>query len=240
METISAFAIIAFAALIHAGFQLSVSVLTLLSGHALGAQRSHAKLMRLVAAFVLGVAVMTMLLLSTGALFLFSLLPAIYIEAALTIVAGMLLGVGVAVWLFYYRRERGTALWIPRDFAHYLSDRTKAVRRSAEAFSLGMTSVFSEIIFVFAPLIAAALVLIQLPPALQLTGIFTYVAVSLLPLFVAGVLIGSGHKISDIQRWREQNKRFLQFVAGAGLIILGGFMYVYAALPELLAGGGAL
>ena len=65
---ISSFAIIVFAALIHASFQLSVSMLTLLSGHAIGAKTAHSKLLRLTNMFSLGVALMTMLVLSFIAL----------------------------------------------------------------------------------------------------------------------------------------------------------------------------
>ena len=64
MDIISSLAIIAFAALIHASFQLSVSVLTLLSGHAIGNKAAHAKLLRLSSGFLFGVGVMTVLLLT--------------------------------------------------------------------------------------------------------------------------------------------------------------------------------
>jgi len=51
-----------------------------------------------------------------------------------SIVCGILLGLAIAVWLFYYRREKGTSLWIPRDFAEYLTNRTKSTKTIAEAF----------------------------------------------------------------------------------------------------------
>ena len=56
------FAIILLAALTHASFQLSVSVLTLLSGHALGRKTAHMRLLRLTGGFILGAGVMTVLL----------------------------------------------------------------------------------------------------------------------------------------------------------------------------------
>ena len=39
-------------------------------------------------------------------------------------------------------------------------------------------------------------------------------------------MVGSGHKISRIQAWREKNKRFLQFAAAGSLLILAAFMFV--------------
>lgn len=236
---ISSLAIVAFAALIHASFQLSVSVLTLLSGHAIGSKTAHAKLLRLTCSYLCGVAVMTALLLSFAAFTMQHLFGSTIPPIAWAITCGLLLGLGIAVWAFYYRRETGTSLWLPRGMARYLSDRTKATKSSSEAFNLGLGSVLAETLFILAPIIVAALVLIQLPTIWQLTGIALYLGISLLSLSIVWVLIGSGHKLSQIQKWREDNKRFLQFAAGSGLIILGFYVYVeHVAAVSALAHGG--
>jgi hypothetical protein len=156
------------------------------------------------------------------------------------IMCGLLLGLGVAVWLFYYRRhEKGTTLWVPRGIARYLSERTKATTYSAEAFGLGLSSVIGEILFIFAPIILSALVLIHLPSVWQLVGLGIYTLVSLFSLFIVGALVGSGHRLSAIQKWRENNKHFLQFSAGGGLLVLGFFIYVNEILASTtLASGG--
>lgn len=223
---ISSLAIIAFAALIHASFQLSVSMLTLLSGHAIGSKTAHMKLIRLTSSFLIGVTVMTILLLSFISLLLQQIfnghIPLLMWAAS----CGLLVGLGVVVWTFYYRREVGTSLWIPRGIAHYLSDRTRATKHSAEAFGLGLSSIIAELLFIVAPMLISALVLTHLEPAWQLAGIAIYTFISLLSLLIVNGLIGSGHKLSRIQKWREDNKRFLQFAAGSGLLILGFYVYV--------------
>lgn len=223
---ISSLAIIAFAALIHASFQLSVSMLTLLSGHAIGNKTAHHKLLRLTNAFTLGVAVMTMLLLSFIALVVRDSFGGHIPLVIWAIGCGLLIGLGIAVWAFYYRREQGTSLWLPRSMAHYLSDRTKATKQSAEAFGLGLSSVVGELVFIIAPLLISALALVHLSPLWQLAGIGIYTLISLTSLLIVNSLIGSGHKLSRIQKWREDNKRFLQFAAGCGLLILGFYVYV--------------
>ena len=81
-------------------------------------------------------------------------------------------------------------------------------------------------VIVLSAIIISALVLIQMEPVWQLAGIAVYTLVSLLSLAIVNGLIGSGHKLSGIQRWREKNKRFLQFAAGSGLLILGFYVYV--------------
>ena len=236
MDIPSSLAVIALAALIHASFQLSVSVLTLLSGHAIGAKRTQAKLMRLTTSFVVGVGMMTILLLSFISLVLLHLYSYNTPQIIWAASCGVLFGIALSIWLFYYRREKGTTLWIPRRIAEYLNHRTKATKLSAEAFGLGLMSVVGELLFIIAPLFIASLVLTQLPPLWQLAGIGIYGVISLLSLITVWVLIGSGHNLGSIQRWREKNKYFLQFTAGAGLIVLGFFVYV----TEILGTGVGL
>lgn len=220
------FAIVAFAALIHASFQLSVSMITLLSGHAIGAKTTHKRLLRLTCGFLSGAAVMTMLLLAFVVLFLQDIFTNTPPAILWAISSGLLFGLGAAVWLFYYRHNPGTTLWLPRSMARYLSDRTKATKQTAEAFGLGLSSIAGELLFILAPLFVSALVLIRLEPQWQLAGIGLYTFISLISLLVVYSLVGSGHKLSRIQKWRENNKRFLQFSAGSGLLILGFYIYV--------------
>ena len=233
MSPWSALAIVVLAALIHASFQLSVSMLTVLSGHAVGAQKPGPKILRLTSSFVAGVGVMTLLLLSFVALVVWHLFNGNTPLLVWAIACGLMIGVGVAVWAFYYRHGKGTTLWIPRPVARYLSNRTKATDQAAEAFALGLMSVLGELLFIFAPLFISALVLLQLSSGWQLVGVVVYTVISLVTLLSVWVSIGSGHKLSEIQRWRETNKHFLQFAAGAGLIILGIFTYVYEIMGSI-------
>lgn len=215
-------------------------MLTLLSGHAIGSKTSQAKLLRLTNSFTFGVAVMTMLLLTFTAFVAGQSFGAHVPLLAWAMSCGLLIGLGIAVWTFYYRREKGTSLWLPRGVAHYLSDRTKATKSGAEAFSLGLTSVVGELVFIIAPLLVSALVLVTLPPLWQLAGIALYTLISLLSLLIVNGLIGSGHRLSRIQKWREDNKRFLQFAAGCGLLILGFYVYVNQIIAVTAHVTGAL
>jgi hypothetical protein len=236
MTTFGSLAIIVLAALVHASFQLSVSVLTLLSGHAIGAKHSQAKVLRLTTSFVGGAGIMTLFILTFVSFLLTRVVGSSTPEYLWAIGSGLLMGVGIAVWAFYYRRQKGTSLWIPRSMAKYLSDRTKATKQSTEAFGLGLSSVIGELIFIAAPIVISALVLIHLQPIWQLVGVVIYTVISLFSLVVVWVLIGSGHTLSRIQRWREENKYFLQFAAGSGLLVLGFFVYVNQVLGPTLGG----
>lgn len=226
MNTLTSLSVVALAALIHASFQLGVSVVTLLSGHTAGKRTNPNKTLRLVGSFLAGVMVITALIVCT-LLYLATVLDIWQSPSSLWgAVCAALIAIGVAVWVFYYRRGSGTMLWIPRPFATFLDTRVRTTTLSIEAFSLGLTTVIAELPFMAAPLVAATLALTYLPSNMQLIGALGYVVVASLGVIVVTMLIGSGHNLSRIQRWREANKRFLQFTAGSGLIILGFFLYV--------------
>lgn len=240
MTDIIALSIVCLAALIHASFQLSISTLTLMSGHALGSGRSHTRLVSLLGGFTAGAATMTTLLICTLGFLLQYFLAGEHVPQVVWAAAcGLLFGVGVAVWLFYYRRGKGTILWLPRQTAEFLTERSKKTRNTGEAFALGLASVFGELLFISAPLLVSVLVLLPLSPDLQLLGIALYVGISLLSLLTVAILVSGGHKLSTIQRWREANKTFLQFAAGSALFILGFYLYVNEVLvtPVMTSGG---
>lgn len=236
MDILTSLSVVAFAGLIHASFQLSVSVLTMLSGHSLSSKHSHTKIFRLTTGFVFGAGVMTLLLLSLLATILVDIYRGDTPDIIWAMACGLTFGVAIAVWLFYYKRQKGTSLWIPRPFADYLNARAKATKDSTESFGLGMMSVLGELMFIMAPLAISALVLVTLPPVWQLAGLGIYALFSLFSLIIVWVLVGSGHKLSQIQKWRENNKYFLQFAAGSGLIILGAYAYVTQVMA--VAAGG--
>ena len=179
---------------------------------------------------------MTALLLSFGAVLVSGLfgnkIPAILWVS----LCGLLFGLGISVWLLYYRKEQGTSLWVPRGVARHLSERTKATKYSAEAFNLGLASVLGELLFIVGPVLVAVFILVKLPSAWQLGGVGVYTLISLLSLLIVNGLIGSGHSISRIQKWREDNKSFLQFAAGSALFVLGFYLYVEQVLtPTVMA-----
>lgn len=227
MDIFTSLAIVGFAALIHASFQVSVSVLTLLSGHTIGSQKSRRRLLHLTTSYTTGVGVMTLLVLSfTSLIFLHSFGTQVPL-VVWALACGLVLGIGIAVWLFYYRRgTKSTELWIPRGFANYLNERSKKTKQGAEAFSLGLSTVIAELVFIIPTVAISALVLLELPSMWQLVGIAIYTIVSSLGLLIAWTMIGGGHSLARIQKWRLENKRFLQFSAGSALIVLGFFVYV--------------
>lgn len=228
--------LLCFAALLHASFQLSVSLLTMLSSHALGAKQPLKTLVSLTCAYILGVVVATTLLFSTLGYFATLFFSANQPTIVWTILASFTVAVGGTVMLFYFRKQNGTQLWLPRGFAEYLAKRAKSATQPEEAFALGATSVLSELMFILAPLGIAAFALARLTAWEQVGGLLAYVALTSLPLIIITCMLSTGKKISSIQRWREQNKHFLQYAAGSGLVVLGLYVFISEVVSQVADG----
>ena len=99
---------------------------------------------------------------------------------------------------------------------------------------MGVISVLSELLFYFAPLVVSALFASRVSPAFQFAILVIYVLISNLPIFSIACIISGGHPISEIQVWRNMNKRFLQFVSGLGMIVLAFIVGVVIFTPEIL------
>ena len=218
----------------HACFQLAVSVLTLLSSHSIGLQRSHLRVLHLSTSYTAGAFTATVGLIAFVT-FALGVLNTGTSYLSWAIVAGLNAGVGVAVLAFYYRKGKGTMLWLPRSAADILGARAKKTKNTFEAFGLGLMTVIAEAPFLIAPVAAVALLISSTSlSASSLGWALVYAFVVTLPLLVITFMISSGHRISTIQRWREANKTFLQVTSGGALIVLGCFILVKFGL------GGAL
>lgn len=233
MNTFTLLAVIALAALIHASFQLSVSMLTLVSSRALGRRARHLQVMNLMSGFTLGAMVMTALMLSAAGFFTFVVFGSYVRPLAWAIACGMMVGVAVAVWVFYYRKRTGTTLWLPRPIARMLHNRVRSTDSGAEAFSLGLTSVIAEVIFSIAPISVAAFSLVHLPHYLQFAAVIAYTVITTGPLLAITFLVGSGKRLSSIQKWRDQNREFMQMAAGVALLVLAVYVYVNIVLAPM-------
>ncbi|MCL2173872.1 hypothetical protein FWH58_01040 [Candidatus Saccharibacteria bacterium] len=218
------------AGLAQASFSLGVSMLTLLSGHLLAAPESTRRLHRLSLAYIVG-SLLTITTLLLALMYLLDWFSMTSGEQFWAILTGASVGVGLCVILFYYRRDKkGTRLWLPRPMAEYLYMRIKNTRRAFEAFVLGIGAIVAELIFIAAPLIIAANLLLELTGWAQIIAVKLYLLIAISPLIILFISNFRGRKISKFQSWRERQKRFLQIAAGALLIILGFYLLTYKSL----------
>lgn len=229
MDILSAFVIIVLSGGIHATFQLSVSVLTLLSGQKISQNSSHRHLMKLASAMILGVFLASGMIFASIA-FLLTIFNNIILNGSKILwaaVIGLLVGSATSVLFFYYRSKKsGTELWLPRSLANFISKKSHKTTHAAEAFSLGVSSVLAEFIFLLPLFLAGANTASKLNYAFQFVAFVAYIFIANFPLFVIYCLISGGHPLLKIQKWRERNKRFLQVFASFGLVILAFYVFI--------------
>ncbi|HET8689995.1 MAG TPA: hypothetical protein VFL81_00990 [Candidatus Saccharimonadales bacterium] len=221
-------AILAFLATAFAAgcFQLSVSVLTLISSHTIGAARSFNKLLGLISAYLLGV-IASIFALSILVITLADASRYFLSDAAWPLVGVVSIVVGGLIVAFYYRQSKGTSLWVPRSMARFLNNRTKRTRSAIETFSLGILTTVAELPFSFVAFLILAYLVKDANANTQVALSLIYALAVSLPLLFVAAAITSGHKISAVQRWRESNKNFLRWSSGVCLVLLGVYVLVW-------------
>lgn len=213
-------ALFAAAALIHASYQTGISVLTLLSNHSLGLGHSNNRVLTLGGSYILGIAATTLSLL-LGILYVCTHYTGGYVTSWWIATACITGTTGTFALARYFDSGPGTVLrWMPRSLADYLQKRSKKTTQAVEAFALGMMTALAELPLTFAPLLITALLLATAQFGNNFYWAAAYTAIICLPLLVMLGLIGGGVKVSALQKWRETNKGFMQFVTGVGLVLL--------------------
>ena len=203
--------------IVHASLQVGVSVLTLLSGHSFRKKQAHSRLVRLNLAYTIGAILISFLVLIA----LQALLRAGHndnISPLWPVIGFAMVITGIIIAFSYYRRGKGTVLWLPRNFATYLSNRAKKTRNSIEAGALGGMTVIAELPISLLLFLTIALLSYSLDSHDNIWWALGYAIAINLPLIIITILIGGGHRISQIQRWRENNKTFIRYNAGLGMI----------------------
>lgn len=213
------------AVFVHACFQLSVSVLTLLSSHSIGRRLSHGRLFNLNFWYILGV-VSAVTALQLAATSLLRTLMAYDVTLVTALSFGVIPFVALLMVLFYYRRGRGTKLWLPRPAADYITTRAKKTKSSIEAYALGITTAVTELPFALAPIVIVAFSL-QSFSAHNWFALSAFYAIAVSsPLIFVALFISSGHKLSSVQKWREDSKDFLKWTSAATLLLLTIYLTV--------------
>lgn len=204
--------------IIHASLQVSVSVLTLLNGHSFRKKQAYSRLIRLNLAYVAGV-------ISTSFLVLLGLQTVLNaghtedVSQLWPVIGFSMVVIGLVIMGNYYRRSKGTVLWLPRQQANYLSERAKKTKNPVEAAALGSMTVVAELPISLVLYLTIGLLSYNLADGANLWCAFGYSVIISLPLIMMVILVGGGHRVSQIQRWREQNKTFLKYSAGLGMLV---------------------
>ncbi len=232
-DLLTILSVVALAGLLHANFQLAVSVLTRLGGHVLGRSGTARRQPHLLPGVTFSYAwgnLLAIALLAVGATYLLSALglPQKPLWVLLALLGGL---TGLATLLVYHRD--GGRLWIPEAMKNYLYERTKRSTTPAEAMALGIMTGMAELPFIAAPLLFVAALLRGNPDLNRLTVLLLYSLLASAPLFLLAAAMSAGQKVSRLERWRESNRRFLQLSSALGLAVLSAYVL------SLFGAGGA-
>lgn len=234
MEGYTYLGIIILAGLILASLQMSLGTLLLLY-HSSLSKHIPKKTKRLASSYISGVALMNFLLISTTTLLIITLSVAGTLsKTTLSVIFGILIALALISWFFYYKKGSTTELWLPRSLAKHLSSRAKSTSDESEAYSLGLTVPFVEILFSLPLYLLAGDAVLCLPPDFAALGLVLFTALSVLPLLALRFALRSGRNVAEVQRWRLKNKNFQRIFTGFGFVVFAGFLLAFVIL-----GGGA-
>lgn len=219
------------AGLIHASLQLGTSCLLLLYHASLG-QHIKRRTKILAKNFVLGMALFVAMAVSTAGFMTITTFSGAMPTVSLIVVIGILIGVALAIWLFYYRKSSGTELWIPRAAANFLYKRADATADNVEAFSMGMLAACMEMPFSVSLIFVAANSILGLPQGMQILAVVLYTGFAILPLIVMQLAVKNGKTVIDIQKWRVKNKAFIKIMSGVGYITLAIFLIAFKVMKD--------
>lgn len=231
--------IIIITALTQAGFQLGVGLLVIKAGSITRRKNKERRILKQTTGILFGYSLASWLTITDLSFILSNFYNSQTKPGPLTwlLICGLNIGVALAVWLFYFRKEKGTTLWLPRNMAQYLTAQTTKPLSFSANLILGLVGFFSESLFLIAPLTLGGLLISTLPENWGLIGILCYGLTATLSVTLTWVAINSGQRISYLQKWREDNKLFIQFAIGASLIILALFVFInYALFDKIIFG----
>ncbi len=214
--------ILILATLIQASLQLVPSIFMVFYHYASG-KKSRAKADDLTLSFVLGAETfntLLFLLLYTVYYTIFYNIDNLNTSLFSWIMAGIFLALALASFFFYFRKSKGTELFVSRKIAKNLTFRAKNVKTRGDAFALGCFSGTAELIFTL-PLYIIVIVISNIidfaPRSLLL---FLFIASITIPLFSIHLSYRSGNNLAEIQRHRVQNKLFFRFIIPIAYILL--------------------
>ena len=128
------------------------------------------------------------------------------------IFAGIFFAEALATFLFYYRKGKSTALFIPRNLAKSIMSHAENVKNRSDCVALGAFISLFELIFTLPLYIISASVLINLDGTLRIFLIAALVLSSILPLFIIRFSFRLGHNLADIERFRVKIKPIVKLM----------------------------
>ena len=227
MSVLTPVGIIVFSMLIAAFLQLVPGIFLIFS-HFVTGKYSKNKASDLTAFFIFGVETATITMFLATYAILCSASSIIDSTAFAWIAAGIFIALSLITLTLYFRKGRGSRLFISRSFAKSIRTKVTTVKSRSDAFFLGFFSIVPELFFTLPIYFACSVAIMQLAPtSFGRAGLIVLFALtSIAPLLILHAFSRT-HTTADFIRFRFQNKSFFRFALSlfylflAILIILG-------------------
>lgn len=229
MSVLTTVGILLLVALIMVFLKLIPGVFLLFLHYASG-KYSKRKLDKLSLSFILGAGIFTavMLILACIILSAFSKIFDDFYNILTWAIAGVFVVLGVVFPLCYYRKGKGTRLFISRNLAEKTRIKAKNTKKCSDVFLLGFFTGTLEVLFT-APLyvmISSEIMQSNDPRVLTSLVLVMILSVVILPIAIY-YRFNAGLNLADFERMREKNKNFFRFLISFCYLMLAVLLITF-------------
>lgn len=231
MSVFAPVSILILAMLIMAFLQLTPGVFLLFSHYSYGKfSRKNASNASLF--FILGAETSTALVF----ILIYSLLSSLYVAPVsftdnllVWIIAGTMIAIGVIFPFCYFKKGRGTKLFISRRLAKDFDQKTRITKTRSDAFVLGFVASLPELIFTIPVYIVAATQIMKISDYSTVRAMLSlcFILIKIAPLIAIHLTMDSGRNLAILQKSRVKNKQFVRAFISAIYLLIGILMIIF-------------
>lgn len=136
------------------------------------------------------------------------------------IMIGIFFSCAIAAFLFYYRKGKGSELFISRKIAKSFLLRASTAKNRSDTIVLGFLSGVFELPFTLPLYIIVSTELLKNFTTHSYLFIFLYVLSAILPLLITHITFHTGNNLVSIMRSRTKNKLFFKTTISISYILI--------------------
>lgn len=221
-------------ALFACGFLRLVPSIFAIFYHYASAKNSRDNTLKLSSFFIVGRMMMTMVILFVIYFALYHFLldnPLLDINIFYWVIAGILALLSIFLFCFYYRRGKGTQLFIGRKIAASVTKKAREAKKPSDIFVLGMTAGIFELIFVLPIYVVVILEIINFESdniLYQPLLYFVFVIFSMSSTFaVRGQFYRKHKNLAELHRTQVKSRTFYRIMLSASFLLLAAFIVTF-------------
>ena len=145
------------------------------------------------------------------------------------VMAGVMVALGAASLTLYYRKGKGTMLFIPRWYAEALDQNARTVKTRTEAFLLGAFAGTAELVFTLPLYILTSIEIMRMEGGMALNDILTviYILAPTFSLFLIHLRFYLGYNLADMMKMRVKDKPFVRVILTLSYLTIAALLICY-------------